>query len=300
MRRFAGMRTRSMMLVAILAAAAPSLSRRQYFGRNKVQYQTFDFRILRPQHFDMHFYPAESLATCRRRTHGRALVRATLGHHPAHLQPQVARLLRRPSRLRADERHRRLHRSEHGRCHGGARNRVVMPFTGIYAENDHVLGHEMVHVFQYNIAENPTSGGLQRLNQLPLWLIEGMAEYFSLGRDDPLTAMWMRDAALATTSRRSSSSRPTRASSRTATARRCGRTSADGGAIGRERRVPHVAARRVGRGIRRVLGISSDSLSKDWLASIRAHLPAAAWKAARKPDPRGRTAARASGRSRAT
>ena len=28
-----------------------------------------------------------------------------------------------------------------------------MPFTGIYADNDHVLGHELVHVFQYNIAE---------------------------------------------------------------------------------------------------------------------------------------------------
>ena len=37
---------------------------------------------------------------------------------------------------------------------------------------------------------------MQRLDALPLWLIEGMAEYFSLGREDPLTAMWLRDAAL--------------------------------------------------------------------------------------------------------
>jgi Tol biopolymer transport system component len=29
---------------------------------------------------------------------------------------------------------------------------------------------------------------------LPLWLIEGMAEYLSVGREDPLTAMWIRDA----------------------------------------------------------------------------------------------------------
>jgi hypothetical protein len=41
------------------------------------------------------------------------------------------------------------------------RDRVVMPFTGVYAENDHVLGHEMVHVFQYDIASSPTSGGFQ-------------------------------------------------------------------------------------------------------------------------------------------
>ncbi|MEP6491023.1 MAG: peptidase S9, partial [bacterium] len=73
---------------------------------------------------------------------------------------------------------------------------VIMPFTGIYADNDHVLGHELVHVFQYNIAEGTPGGGLMRLDALPLWLIEGMAEYFSLGREDPLTAMWMRDAVM--------------------------------------------------------------------------------------------------------
>src|SRR5215212_460864 len=34
----------------------------QYFGRNKVQYETFDFRVMQSAHFDAHFYPAESLA----------------------------------------------------------------------------------------------------------------------------------------------------------------------------------------------------------------------------------------------
>jgi Tol biopolymer transport system component len=34
------------------------------------------------------------------------------------------------------------------------------------------------------------------MGQLPLWLVEGMAEYLSLGREDAHTAMWMRDAAL--------------------------------------------------------------------------------------------------------
>ena len=29
---------------------------------------------------------------------------------------------------------------------------------------------------------------------LPLWMIEGLAEYGSVGRDDPQTAMWLRDA----------------------------------------------------------------------------------------------------------
>jgi hypothetical protein len=62
---------------------------------------------------------------------------------------------------------------------------------------DHVLGHELVHAFQFDITGGgPTgaTGGLPAASQLPLWFIEGMAEYFSLGPDDPFTAMWMRDA----------------------------------------------------------------------------------------------------------
>jgi hypothetical protein len=29
----------------------------QYFGRNKVQYEEFEFQILRTDHFDIHYYP---------------------------------------------------------------------------------------------------------------------------------------------------------------------------------------------------------------------------------------------------
>ena len=34
----------------------------QYFGRNKVQYKTFDFQVLRTEHFDIYFYPQERQA----------------------------------------------------------------------------------------------------------------------------------------------------------------------------------------------------------------------------------------------
>jgi len=69
-----------------------------------------------------------------------------------------------------------------------------MPMTGSYQDTDHVLGHELVHAFQYNIAQGRQGPGVGGLSRLPLWLIEGMAEYLSVGREDPLTAMWLRDA----------------------------------------------------------------------------------------------------------
>src|SRR4030065_2176001 len=36
---------------------SPALEAQQYFGRNKVQYQKFDFRIIKTKHFDVYYYP---------------------------------------------------------------------------------------------------------------------------------------------------------------------------------------------------------------------------------------------------
>jgi hypothetical protein len=73
-------------------------------------------------------------------------------------------------------------------------DRMVMPLTGYYAESDHVLGHEAVHVFQYDIANKDAKSN--QFARSPLWLVEGMAEYLSVGPEDAHTAMWLRDALL--------------------------------------------------------------------------------------------------------
>jgi Tol biopolymer transport system component len=72
-----------------------------------------------------------------------------------------------------------------------------MPLAGPLADTDHVLGHELVHAFQYDIASRRAGpeGQVQNgLHQLPLWFVEGMAEYLSLGPVDVHTAMWIKDA----------------------------------------------------------------------------------------------------------
>src|SRR6185437_389721 len=56
----------------------------------------------------------------------------------------------------------------------GLRRRVVLPMAGSMAETDHVLGHELVHAFQYDITTRYTWGsGMPGALQLPLWFIEG-------------------------------------------------------------------------------------------------------------------------------
>jgi Tol biopolymer transport system component len=268
---------RPVTLLAFLGAlliGLPGSGGAQYFGRNKVQYEHFDFRILRTPHFDLYFYPAESLVV---HDAGRLAERWYARHSDSFRhtfdRKSVVFYADQPDFQQTNVVGEELSEGTGGVTEG-LRTRVVMPFTGIYADNDHVLGHELVHVFQYSVAE-AGPGGLQRLNTLPLWLIEGMAEYFSLGRDNPLTAMWLRDAAerekLPTIHQLNTDPRffPYRYGQAL--------WAYVGGRWG-DRAVVDVyrMSLRVGfeDGIRRVLGISTDSLSKDWISSTRrAYLP---------------------------
>jgi len=52
------LRSRIGLVCAVALAAAPPLQA-QYFGRNKVQYQKFDFQVLKTAHFDVYFYQGE-------------------------------------------------------------------------------------------------------------------------------------------------------------------------------------------------------------------------------------------------
>ncbi len=79
------------------------------------------------------------------------------------------------------------------------KQRIILPFTGSYEELEHVLQHEMTHQFQYDIWSRGRAGaGLQTIINVnpPLWFVEGMAEYLSIGGVDPNTAMWLRDASI--------------------------------------------------------------------------------------------------------
>src|SRR3970282_774071 len=49
--------------LSIAVAPAPAFSQTGYFGQNKVQYRTFDFKVLKTQHFDIYYYPEEEAAS---------------------------------------------------------------------------------------------------------------------------------------------------------------------------------------------------------------------------------------------
>ena len=184
----------SLLLGALSLFALPAHA--QYFGRNAVQYETFHFKILKTQHFDVYFYDKEAqLAAEAGRMAERWYTRLStvLRHQLSGRQPLI---------IYADApdfQQTNVLGQQPGEGTGGVteslKRRIILPAGASLRETDHVIGHELTHAFQYDITGvgrgSMATGGL---NQVPLWFIEGMAEYMSLGPIDPNTTMWMRDA----------------------------------------------------------------------------------------------------------
>jgi Tol biopolymer transport system component len=186
-------------IAAVLALAflLPVTVEAQYFGRNKVQYDDFDFQVIETPHFDIYYYPEKEEAI------------QDVTRMAERWYERLARLFqhefteRKPLIFYADHpdfQQTNVISGMIGEGTGGVaeslKNRIIMPLAGSYAATDHVLGHELVHAFQYDLAQSRRGGGIQALGRVPLWMIEGMAEYLSVGQDDTHTGMWLRDAHL--------------------------------------------------------------------------------------------------------
>jgi Tol biopolymer transport system component len=184
----------------VILCLAPGLLQAQYFGRNKVQYSTFDFKIIQTEHFDVYYYERERVASmdaARMAERGYARLSKVLNHEFRERKPIILYA------SHSDFQQTNVGGEGPGEGTQGftdfQRNRNVLPFPGSYAEFEHVLQHEMVHQFQYDTwSRGRAGGGLATLIAInpPLWFVEGMAEYLSLGPINPETAMWLRDASL--------------------------------------------------------------------------------------------------------
>ena len=191
----------SILAIALLASgmATTPVGAQQYFGQNQVQYDRFDWQVKETEHFQIFYYPEEARAA----TDAASMAERAYARLSRILDHQFRE--KKPIMLYAS-------RTDFGQNNvtgdlgegtGGVtealRHRMLLNFTGDYRSFEHVLTHEMVHAFQYDIfARGRAGAGLQNLAQNfpPLWFAEGMAEYLSLGPSTSLTNAWMRDAAL--------------------------------------------------------------------------------------------------------
>ncbi|GAC1485226.1 MAG: DPP IV N-terminal domain-containing protein [Gemmatimonadaceae bacterium] len=188
-------------ILATLATllCATRLDAQQYFGMNQVQYKHFTWRVIETEHWLVHYYPEEragAMDAARIAERSYARLSKVLDHQFREKKPIILFSSR-------SEFGQNNVTGDLGEGTGGVteplRHRMILPLTGDLGSFEHVLTHEMVHEFQFDIfARGKAGANLQTLNQIdpPLWFMEGMAEYLSSGPGHPLTASWIRDAAV--------------------------------------------------------------------------------------------------------
>jgi hypothetical protein len=178
---------------ACLFMAAPLHA--QYFGRNKPVYKQLDFKVSETEHFRIY----EHTGSAERRQELAAAAEQWYDLHRQVLQDSFTK--KNPLLIYND--HAGFQQTNTipgeisvgtGGVTEGLRNRIVFPIAMTNQQTHHVMGHELVHAFQYKMVLSNDSSSVNSLANLPLWMIEGLAEYLSVGRIDPHTALWMRDA----------------------------------------------------------------------------------------------------------
>jgi Tol biopolymer transport system component len=183
-------------LVLLPVATAEPLQAQ--FGRNKLQHQVFDFQILRTAHFDIYYYTSEreaALDAARMAERSYNRLSRILGHEFDDRKPII--LYASHSEFQQTNALQGFISEGTGGVTEFAKRRVILPFTGSYADFEHVLTHELVHAFQYDVIARGLTGQLNPLEYVPpLWFVEGMAEYLAIGRLDTHTHAWLRDAVL--------------------------------------------------------------------------------------------------------
>ncbi len=187
----------TLVFALFFAALFASPLQAQYFGRNKPRYNQQPFKVTETEHFVIYDYldnpeKLKELAAAAElwySMHSKVLgdtftVKNPLiiyNDHPGFQQTNAIQ-----GEISVGT----------GGVTEGLRNRVIFPVAPTNQQTHHVLGHELVHAFQYNMILNGDSTSMRNLANIPLWMVEGLAEYLSIGRIDAHTALWMRDAVL--------------------------------------------------------------------------------------------------------
>lgn len=186
-------------ILFLIMIGIPSLTFAQSFGKNKVQYNAFDWRYIETPHFTIHYYDGCNYIA----EFAAEVMEAQL----TRLQDMFEYQIRKKIPVVVYKSHNDFQQTnvipdymEEGI--GGVtelfKNRIVVPFEGSYEQFYHVLRHELVHGYMNDMIYGGSVQSILSSNvqlQLPLWFAEGLAEYLSLWWDTR-TDMVVRDATI--------------------------------------------------------------------------------------------------------
>ncbi|MGC8797674.1 MAG: peptidase MA family metallohydrolase [candidate division WOR-3 bacterium] len=167
-----------------------------YFGKNKVQTRDYQFSSFETEHFKILFYPGgEVLAEFAAKAAEDFYLELSrsLNMELENKVPVIIYLS--PSHFSETNVITDLIEEGVGGFSELVKNRIVIPFNGSYRDFYHVLGHELTHVFEFQMFyRSRLAALLGAINefQVPLWIMEGFAEFQS-GWVNVESDIFMRD-----------------------------------------------------------------------------------------------------------
>ncbi|MCI0707804.1 MAG: BamA/TamA family outer membrane protein [Ignavibacteriae bacterium] len=168
-----------------------------YFGRNKVQYTEFEWKVLKTEHFDIYYYQEmeelaergayfaeESYKLMEQKFNHNISGRIPLIFYSSHLHFQQTNVT--PGFLPEGI----------GGFFEFLKGRVVIPYLGSIEQFAHVIRHELVHVFMHSKINRVLLDHRQTQDRaIPSWFTEGLAEFWSTEWDTQ-AEMVIRDAVI--------------------------------------------------------------------------------------------------------
>jgi hypothetical protein len=190
----------SRLAMALLAAVGLSSSASAqvipYFGKNKVKYDAFAWRIYKSPHFEVYYYPEFEQHLARLTSYLESSyqkVSTTLKHEIGHPIPAI--LYKTSSEFQQTNLFQGFMPDGVLAFAEPQRGRLVLPIDEPPDELQGLVTHELTHLFAFDLI--PRGLGYLPRN-IPLWVDEGLAEY-TRGLWDPMDLMQVRDAAIADT-----------------------------------------------------------------------------------------------------
>jgi hypothetical protein len=188
--------SRAWWFALVVLLPAPALAQTVPFGKNKIQYQDFEWRIISGEHVDVYYYPEEEQVARNALAYAEeswALLERQFRHHPFRRIPLI---------IYSSDQHFEQTNVLPGFIPEGVlgfteylKRRVALPFRGDYDQFRKTLQHELIHAFQLSkLAEARTLHPRQRGEPLQNihWWSEGLAEFWS-GEQTTEDDMFVRD-----------------------------------------------------------------------------------------------------------
>jgi Tol biopolymer transport system component len=181
----------------VVALAASSSAQGDWFGKNKIQYKQFEWYVLKTPHFDINFpggYRDLAARTGVILEAGYDKLSIDLSHRVAWRIPVI--IYGSHSDFQQTNVTWSIIPEGVQAFAEPMRKRMVLHFGGSNSDYAHTAVHELVHIFSYDMMYGTLLRSVfsrSMLFPIPLWFMEGLAEYYSSGYDRS-GEMFMRDA----------------------------------------------------------------------------------------------------------